>query len=96
LIEVTFTSVAYGVEPLVNGGKSLNLIDQQTGTIYRIPFIESAAADVAERFGMTNEQLTELVKGEQARRQLLQGVDGQPPPGVNGTSIDPTKRMPSD
>lgn len=95
MIETIFKNVNFGVVPIEDGGKQINLIDPQTGHAYLLPLVPRAVDGLMELLGMDNEELMEHLERKAAAAQLeVPGSLDGPPPGANGKLIDPTERNP--
>jgi hypothetical protein len=60
--------------------REIVFLHPMTGDPVIIPMSGEAASEMAEQLKMPNEELKKKIDADRARSQLMEGVDGVPPP----------------
>lgn len=69
MIEISLTQVAFGVQPTMDEGKQLNLVHEQSGQVFMVPFTKEAVETLIEQLQTDNEVLQKEHAERLARAQ---------------------------
>jgi hypothetical protein len=68
--EITLRGCGWGVSPIGDDVKQLNILHHESNEVYMIQWSPEAQKELIEKLGMSNEDLTKLVERERARAEI--------------------------